>query len=144
MIRIFAATAGIGHEEGATTDTVVPSLHTSSKETMKLGRVTAFLLAFALPVQGLSGQHDALSRSRFLSSTAATFLVSTGVLAVDPESDSCTAAAMGERTPRYIDRELEMKYGEDSSEYKICIIGCVGDWRLIIVSSLLQRGESTH
>lgn len=59
------------------------------------------------------------SRSKFLSSTAATFLVSSGVLAVDPESHSCTAAAAGmtESTPRYIDRELEMKYGEDSSEY---------------------------
>ena len=58
------------------------------------------------------------TRSKFLSSTAATFLVSTaGVLAVDPES--CAASSMSSSTnknPRYIERTLEMKYAEDKSK----------------------------
>lgn len=54
------------------------------------------------------------SRSRFLSSSAAAFLASGAVLASDPES--CDAAKM-EANPRYIDRDLEMKYGEDKGTY---------------------------
>jgi hypothetical protein len=82
-----------------------------------------------------SGTTPTSSRSRFLSSTAASFLVSTGVFASDPES--CSAAAMStanKKNPRYIEKELEMKYGEDSSKFRWLVrkdirapaSGCVG------------------
>lgn len=54
------------------------------------------------------------SRSRFLSSSAAAFLASGTVLASDPES--CTAKMQSSTdNPRYIDKELEMKYAEDKN-----------------------------
>lgn len=54
------------------------------------------------------------SRSRFLSSSAAAFFASGLVLASD--SESCSAKTMAEGSnPRYIDRELEMKYAEDKN-----------------------------
>jgi SAM-dependent methyltransferase len=55
-----------------------------------------------------------LSRSRFLSSSAAAFLTSAAVLALDPSP--CPAimdVANSNSNPRYVDRELEMKYAED-------------------------------
>eukprot|EP00521_Asterionellopsis_glacialis_P015942 CAMPEP_0195305714 /NCGR_PEP_ID=MMETSP0707-20130614/36817_1 /TAXON_ID=33640 /ORGANISM="Asterionellopsis glacialis, Strain CCMP134" /LENGTH=311 /DNA_ID=CAMNT_0040369913 /DNA_START=124 /DNA_END=1059 /DNA_ORIENTATION=+ len=50
-----------------------------------------------------------VSRAKFLSSGAATFLTSAAVLASDPEA---CEAVVGNDNPRYIDRELEMKYAE--------------------------------
>lgn len=49
------------------------------------------------------------SRSRFLSSSAAAFLKSAAVLAINPEA--CPAAT--NENPRYIERELEMQYATD-------------------------------
>jgi hypothetical protein len=51
------------------------------------------------------------SRSRFLSSSAAAFFTSGAVLASDPEA--CSAMQQNNNNPRYIDQDLEMKYGED-------------------------------
>jgi hypothetical protein len=68
------------------------------------------LLAAARVVLSLapsSNPHQ--SRSRFLSSTAAAFFASGVVMSSDPES--CSAM----ENPRYIDRELEMKYAEDKN-----------------------------
>ena len=68
--------------------------------------VTALNLLFAVPDY---------SRARFLSASAATFLTSAGVvLSVNP--DECEAKGVptsSNNNPRYIDRDLEMKYGED-------------------------------
>jgi hypothetical protein len=56
------------------------------------------------------------TRARFLSSSATTFLATVAILSSDPQESS--AATMGTKTnkfnknPRYIDKELEMKYGE--------------------------------
>lgn len=49
-----------------------------------------------------------VSRSRFLSSTAAAFFTSAAVLATDPAS--CDAKMGGTRNPRYIDEEIQMQY----------------------------------
>lgn len=53
------------------------------------------------------------SRAKFLSSSAATFLTSAVIMASDP--DSCSAAGVGSNNPRYIDKEVEMSYGNDSN-----------------------------
>lgn len=53
------------------------------------------------------------SRAHFLSSAAATF-TGVSVLAMEPaECDAATKASnVGSGNPRYIDKNLEMKYGE--------------------------------
>ena len=59
------------------------------------------------------------SRSKFLSSTATAFLAS-ATLVMGTEPEECQAAvstAPTTKNPRYIDQELEMKYGEDASEW---------------------------
>jgi hypothetical protein len=53
-----------------------------------------------------------LSRVRFLSSSAAVFIASTG-LALGNNPEECMAVSSQFRdNPRYIDKELQMKYGE--------------------------------
>jgi hypothetical protein len=53
-----------------------------------------------------------LSRVRFLSSSAAVFIASTG-LALGSNPEECMAVSSQFRdNPRYIDKELQMKYGE--------------------------------
>lgn len=78
-------------------------------------RAAAYFLAAARVVSSLapspvSNMHQ--SRSRFLSSSAAAFFASGLVLASDSESCSAKTTSQGSN-PRYIDRELEMKYAED-------------------------------
>jgi hypothetical protein len=56
-----------------------------------------------------------IGRSKFLSASAATFLTSAVVMTADPEA--CQAKMgkeldVGSKNPRYIEQELEMKYGE--------------------------------
>jgi hypothetical protein len=60
-----------------------------------------------------------LSRSRWLSSSAAAFLASTALVFGAPEPEECLAAGTPSTSnfqdnPRYIDREMEMQYGENS------------------------------
>ena len=58
------------------------------------------------------------TRSKFLSSSATAFLATTTTLTVmgsDPEE--CQAAPIN--NPRYIDKELEMKYGEDKGTIRL-------------------------
>ena len=69
-------------------------------------RVLVYLLAATRVASFSSTPH---SRSCFLSSSAAVFFSAGAVLASDPSS----CAAQMEDSPRYIDRELEMKYAED-------------------------------
>lgn len=75
-------------------------------------RAVVYLLAAARVVSSLApnSQHQH-SRSRFLSSSAAAFFASGVVLATDP--GSCDAKMQD--NPRYIDKELEMKYAEDKN-----------------------------
>jgi hypothetical protein len=63
------------------------------------------------------------TRARFLSSSATSFLATAAILGFNPEES--TAAMMGStekktkkvgNNPRYMDRELEMKYGEDKGK----------------------------
>lgn len=58
------------------------------------------------------------SRSRFLSSSAAAFLASS-VVVIASNPESCDAKTMAQQAgidnPRYIDRDLEMKYAEDKN-----------------------------
>ena len=63
-----------------------------------------------------------LSRSRFLSSTAGTIFVAASALAGDPKecdardlAKGAPAASKVGDNPRYLDQELEMKYGEGES-----------------------------
>jgi hypothetical protein len=65
------------------------------------------LVAVLLTATRTSSLSLAYSRSRFLSSTAATFLTSATVLAVDPTS--CDAKMPGSSNPRYLDQEIEMQ-----------------------------------
>ena len=60
-----------------------------------------------------------LSRSRFLSSTAGTIFVAASALAGDPKECDARDLTKGAHAvskvgdnPRYLDQELEMKYGE--------------------------------
>lgn len=60
-----------------------------------------------------------LSRSRFLSSTAGTIFVAASALAGEPKECDARDLTKGEPAvskvgdnPRYLDQELEMKYGE--------------------------------
>ena len=63
--------------------------------------------------QQLRPQSFSTTRAKFLSSSAAAFLVSTAVVTAYP--DQCQASAVAKedfsKNPRYIERELEMKYG---------------------------------
>lgn len=78
-------------------------------------RAAVYFLAAARVVSSLVPlSNTQQSRSRFLSSSAAAFFASGLVLASD--SESCSAKTMAEGSnPRYIDRELEMKYAEDKN-----------------------------
>lgn len=49
-------------------------------------------------------------RAQFLSSAAATVFTGAAVWGMDPEE--CNAAADATKNPRYIEKNLEMKYGE--------------------------------
>ena len=51
------------------------------------------------------------TRAHFLSSVAASF-TGVAVLGMDPTECDAAAAAVGSNNPRYIDKNLEMKYGE--------------------------------
>ena len=64
-----------------------------------------FSLCLALTLSSRTVRAWNLSRATFLSSSAASFLTSAVILASDPEA-SCAA------TPRYIDSELDMNYGD--------------------------------
>lgn len=77
--------------------------------------------AFSMSMKSSKNTIQPLSRSKFLSSTAATFLISTSVLSGDPESCAAKSSMAGADNPRYIDGELQMKYGEDSSAYEIFV-----------------------
>ena len=74
--------------------------------------------AFSMSMKSSKNTIQPLTRSKFLSSTAATFLIATSVLSGDPESCAAKSSMAGVDNPRYIDGELQMKYGEDSSKYK--------------------------
>jgi hypothetical protein len=59
-------------------------------------------------------QLSSFNRAHFLSASAASFVSSVAVvLAVDPPEE---CHAMATDNPRYLEQELEMKYGEDSSK----------------------------
>lgn len=63
-----------------------------------------------------------VSRAKFLSASAASFVTATAVMASNPEEcdakmgkdggDNDNAALTGRKNPRYIERELEMKYAD--------------------------------
>jgi hypothetical protein len=61
---------------------------------------------------------DPTTRARFLSSSATTFLATAAILGSNPEES--TAAMMSKKktgnNPRYVDRDLQMKYGEDKGK----------------------------
>jgi hypothetical protein len=85
--------------------------------------------SWALMRQGaFSLSTDPSTRARFLSSSATTFLATAAILGSNPEES--TAALMGSKkkaknvgnNPRYMDRELEMKYGEDKSKLPISLV----------------------
>jgi hypothetical protein len=66
-------------------------------------------------VHALQPSSSLTTRAQFLSASAASFVSSVAVvMAVDPADDECHAMAMD--NPRYLEQELEMKYGEDSSK----------------------------
>jgi hypothetical protein len=72
----------------------------------------------ALHLNSRTARDTALSRSRFLSSSAAAFIASTGLaLATNPEECLATQNAFSEN-PRYVDKEMQMKYGESSGTNK--------------------------
>jgi hypothetical protein len=52
------------------------------------------------------------SRVQFLSASAAAFLSTAGLVA---GTEECSAATMADKNPRYIEQELEMKFGEDGN-----------------------------
>ena len=67
------------------------------------------------------------TRARFLSSSATSFLATAAILGSNPEES--TAALMSKKkaknvgnNPRYMDRELEMKYGEDKGKQDLLFI----------------------
>jgi len=62
------------------------------------------------------------SRAQFLSSAAAAFFASSSIMAFDPESCTAAETKAGSDNPRYIDKQLEMKYGEDSSKLLACCL----------------------
>ena len=72
-------------------------------------------VVFAWSCGSSSGANLAASRAQFLSASAATFLTSA---AWATNADECqakdSASVTSNKNPRYIDQELEMKYGEDS------------------------------
>ena len=51
------------------------------------------------------------TRAHFLSSAAAAF-TGVAVLGMDPMECNAAAQAVGSKNPRYIDKNLEMKFGE--------------------------------
>ena len=89
-------------------------------------RPVTWLVASLLATRTVSLQSQ--TRARFLSSSAAAFVATTGALASDPEQ--CFAAGktseIGKNNPRYIDQEVQMKYGETPGMSKcLLIIACV-------------------
>lgn len=54
-----------------------------------------------------------LDRAKFLSASAAVF--ASGVVSANLNPEQCEAAAIGGNNPRYIDKEVEMNYGNDSN-----------------------------
>jgi hypothetical protein len=85
--------------------------------------------SWALMRQGaFSLSTDPSTRARFLSSSATSFLATAAILGSNPEES--TAALMGSKkkgknvgnNPRYMDRELEMKYGEDKGKQNLLFI----------------------
>ena len=91
-----------------------------------LGSTSRSRLVWGLQMLDLrSSSHNQLTtpvvvtRSRFLSSTAAAFLAS-ATLVMTLETEECQAD-VPMTNPRYIEQELEMKYGEDASMYGVIL-----------------------
>lgn len=61
-----------------------------------------------------SSKSSAATRAQFLSASAATFLTSAGWVSGTEECQAATDKKMNSN-PRYIEQELEMKYGEDKN-----------------------------
>uniref|UniRef100_A0A7R9ZMY6 Methyltransferase type 11 domain-containing protein n=1 Tax=Craspedostauros australis TaxID=1486917 RepID=A0A7R9ZMY6_9STRA len=62
-----------------------------------------------------AGPSAASTRARFLSASAATFLTSAAVMAAEPgKCEAAGPASASQANPRYIEEELQMKFGEDS------------------------------
>lgn len=60
---------------------------------------------------GLALGRTTTTRAHFLSSVAASFS-GVAVLGMDPTECDAAGAAVGSNNPRYIEKNLEMKYGE--------------------------------
>jgi len=68
--------------------------------------------AYSFLKASLNGNHRAMDRAKFLSASAATFASGTaGFVAAISNPEECSA----KENPRYIDKELEMNYGNDST-----------------------------
>jgi hypothetical protein len=76
--------------------------------------LSAAWLAYVIPQSTSLGLKSNTSRAQFLSAGAASFVTATTGLATNPES--CNAMdkmkTQGTNNPRYIEKELEMKYGD--------------------------------
>ena len=73
--------------------------------------------AFSYLKATMYGNSRTMDRAKFLSASAATFAYgSTGFVAANSNPEVCEAkdAPAGAKNPRYIDKELEMNYGNDS------------------------------
>mmetsp|Transcript_16768 Transcript_16768/g.38726 ORF Transcript_16768/g.38726 Transcript_16768/m.38726 type:complete len:355 (-) Transcript_16768:1129-2193(-) len=73
--------------------------------------------AFSYLKASMNESSRAMDRAKFLSASAATFVSGTaGVVAANSNPEICEAKGdvSGGKNPRYIDRELEMSYGNDS------------------------------
>lgn len=71
---------------------------------------------FALPV-GPVLKSVSITRAQFMSSSVSVFLASTGIVwASDPE-ECLSMDKPWSANPRYIDKELQMQYGENSGVY---------------------------
>jgi SAM-dependent methyltransferase len=73
--------------------------------------------AFSFLKGSMNGNHRTMDRAKFLSASAATFASGTsGFVAANSVPESCDAKdAVGSQNPRYIEKELEMSYGNDPS-----------------------------
>lgn len=69
--------------------------------------MACILTATRVATLNVGGSNNFCSRSRFLSSAAATFITSTIMVGADPAR--CGAS----ENPRYIDKEVQMSYGDD-------------------------------
>jgi hypothetical protein len=93
----------------------------------KTNQVQKLLLSLLLVFNSAKGwSYASQSRAKFLSSSATAFLLSSSVVTGNPEE--CEASVFErmisggrKETPRYLDSELQMKYGEDKGK-KICKI----------------------